>query len=226
MSGLNVPEPVIPVIPLPDTPLSPSLKTYLGGIERETGRCLLFMDLARVRRVDDSIGPLVKARVRADEDKPFIAVLVDMKEVSRKRYAPAQHDPVIAHEGTHPLLETADFLLFPLVASQTRLIGRSNRSTTGWPIRSSTSTSTNVALTSLQTGWQKSGRAFLPLWRANGLASQQRAQSGWLFHLSLSGTYPPPSRGTSFAPLPIPSALRRTGMPPHSSISSEPTARR
>ena len=49
---------------------------------------------------------LQEARVRADEDKPFIALLVNLREMARKRYNPSQHDPIIAHEATHPLLES------------------------------------------------------------------------------------------------------------------------
>lgn len=94
----------IPVVPLAEAPLSDEILSYLQRISDSTGRYVCFWDARDIRKVDQSFPVHVRARAIAEPDKPFLAIVVDMGEVSRAKYTPQYHDPLIAHEAGHLVL--------------------------------------------------------------------------------------------------------------------------
>lgn len=104
---------IIPVIYLEDSPLSSTLRDLLKNISSETGRIIFFLDLNKIA-IENSRGiHLVKARVSSEPDKPYIAIQVNINQISKSLYNPKIHDPLIAHEAYHPLLWSRGYL--PLV---------------------------------------------------------------------------------------------------------------
>ena len=106
-----MPEVDIPVVPLAQAPLSESILSYLRQISDNTGRYICFWDARDIRKVDPSFPLHVKARAIAEPNKPFLAIVVDMGDLSRAGYAPPKHDPLIAHEATHLVLWTDGYRL-------------------------------------------------------------------------------------------------------------------
>lgn len=99
----------IPIVPLADAPLSEDILAYLNDIAERTGRYLCFWDARDIRKVDKSFPLHVKARAIAEPNKPFLAIVVDMGEMSRRSYSPRAHDPFIAHEAEHLVLWTEGY---------------------------------------------------------------------------------------------------------------------
>ncbi len=104
-----MPEVDIPVVPLDQAPVSERVRTYLRGIADDTGRYICFWDARDIRKIDPSFPAHVKARAIAEPDKPFLAIVVDMGEISRRLYDPERHDPFIAHEAGHLVLWTEGY---------------------------------------------------------------------------------------------------------------------
>lgn len=96
-------------MPLAQAPLSHGILSYLHDISQDTGRYLCFWDARDIRKVDSSFPVHVKARAIAEPDKPFLAIIVDMGDLSRANYRPNEHDPFIAHEAGHLVLWTEGY---------------------------------------------------------------------------------------------------------------------
>ncbi len=99
----------IPVVPLADAPLSKEIRSYLDGIARDTGRYIGFWDARDIRKADPTFSIHVKARAHAEPDKPYLCIIIDMAEISRRKYSPKTHDPLIAHEAGHLVLWTEGY---------------------------------------------------------------------------------------------------------------------
>src|SRR5258708_4769839 len=92
MSEVNVA--TVPILPYPQF-LSPAIQNYIGKIAEQAGRHVLFIDL---RKVGSSH---VQAEIQGEPNRPAVAICVDTAKINPSKYAPAAHDPLIAHEITH-----------------------------------------------------------------------------------------------------------------------------
>lgn len=94
-------EEIIPVVPLDDAPLSDSLLNHLSKKRQDTGRYIFFWDIQDLKKSNPAFSSITKAQAIAKPDQPYLAIVVDMSEMSRSNYAPSEHDPFIAHEAEH-----------------------------------------------------------------------------------------------------------------------------